>query len=250
MLEADLKVVKDSMDLMASWWIRSRASLVESTSIIPRIVMRVVYRSITQLQILELEPLLWLFQVPCSTKAEREISLATHNITYKATKTCKDPPPVMEGMRINFINNKCSSKCITNPPTTLEAQTASERQAAPRLGLDQVMAITDKAIALTSTVTPQAVEVGPIQMSFCLRARRLFTRHPPGRRANRLWEVLWYLMELNLKALEILELLTAIERHKCNFKINPHFLNEFSYKINSQNHYLTQYHKENNFLNG
>jgi len=37
-------------------------------------------------------------------------------------------------------------------------------------------------------------------------------------------------MELNLKALEIKELLTAIERHKCDFKINPYFLNEFDAK--------------------
>ena len=159
----------------------------ESTSIIPRIVTRVVYQAITQVQILEVEPLLWLFQVPCSTKAEREISLATRNTTYKATKTCKDLLlEVTEGMPTNFINNKCSSKCITNPPTTLEAQTASERQAAPPPGLDQVMVITDKAIALTSTATPQPLELAPTQMSFCLRARRLSTRHPPERRANRL----------------------------------------------------------------
>lgn len=140
---------------------------------------------------IQVEPLLSHCQAVFKCKVTRETSSKVRK-AFQTTRTFNHREEVKVAIRttmlINFISNKCFSRCTSNLATTLLEAKALE--AAPLLqtqGLDLLMVIN------TATRTTP--------MNSFLKARRSSMLHLPARRANRPSEAPWCLKELKLRIL-------------------------------------------------
>ena len=125
-------------------------------------------------------------------KATNETSSKVLRV-FQTTRTCNHPEEVKVAILtttlINFTNNKCSSRCISNLVITL-----SEVKASEVVALLLETQVPDLLTVITNTATKTL-------MNSSLKARRSSMLHLLVKRASRLCGVQWCLKELRLRIL-------------------------------------------------
>ena len=177
-LVEDHKAGEASVKLTMDWsWARFQVNLVEFKLTRPTLEV----------------PQLFHYQAVSKCKVTRETSSKVLNKAFQTTRTFNHQEEVKVAiltiMLINFISNKCFSRCTSNLVITLLEVKVLE--AVPLL---QTL-VPDLLMVTTNTATRTML------MNSSLKARRWSMLHLLVRRANRLLRVQWCLKELKLRIL-------------------------------------------------